>query len=117
MGTIAEQTLHIRAYGEPGLDDSTPAYILTLHDRTVYTLARDGAVLARTDGPNGWNYAHRWHITGFGTRPNSGHLVSVEDAANGADIGQGWVHDLDHGTHRMWASPSTQRAASVRPVR
>jgi hypothetical protein len=31
----------------------------------------------------------------------------------GANIGQGWVHDLDHGTHRIWGSPTGHRFGSL----
>ena len=57
--------------------------------------------------------AGTWRILGIGKRAHSAHLVSLADAANGADIGQGWIHDLDHGSHRMWCNPSSRRATRV----
>ena len=109
----AEEALHLEAYGDPARGDSVPVFRMTLKDRTTYTLARDGAVLARSDGPNGWQYAHGWHIVGFGTRMQSQSLVTLSEAADGADTGQGWVHDLDHGTYRMWSMPSGHRLARI----
>jgi hypothetical protein len=106
----------VRVYGDPARGDNTPAFRLTTKGRDIYILARDGAVLSRTNGPSGWDYAHGWHIIGFGTRANSRHLVSLDEAADGVDTGQGWVHDLDHGTRRMWAGggePSSERLASL----
>lgn len=108
-----EQDIHIKVYGDPGLGDSEPAYRMTTKGRDTYILARDGAVLSRTDGPGGWDYAHRWHIVGFGTRANSGTLIGLTDAAEGANVGQGWIHDLDHGTHGMWGSPRLDKLASI----
>lgn len=67
-----------------------------------YTLDDEGRVTARSNGPEGWNYSGKWQIIGIGKRVHSARLISLEDAAQGADFGQGWVHDLDHGTHRMW---------------
>lgn len=54
-----------------------------------------------------------WMIVGFTTRLNAHHVITLAQAAEGADIGQGWVHDLDHGTHRMWGHPSYRRAVKV----
>ncbi len=54
-----------------------------------------------------------WQITGITRRLHSRHAVSLEDAANGADIGHGLIHDIDHGTRRMWASPTGRRAVKV----
>ncbi len=54
-----------------------------------------------------------WLILGISTRHNSNCIVSLERAANGESIGQGWIHDLDHGTHRIWGMPKTDRAVRV----
>lgn len=54
-----------------------------------------------------------WKILGFSRRHHSYHLVTLEQASTGADLGHGFVHDLDHGTQRMWAHPSDQRATKV----
>ena len=86
-----------------------PYYKLTLRDGTRYVLAEGGEVLARSNGPRGWNYSGEWIVLGFTTRHNAHRIISLADALAGANIGQGWVHDLDHGTHRMWGSPTGRR--------
>lgn len=58
-----------------------------------------------------------WRIVGIATRHLSRALVSLAEAADGASIGQGWVHDLDHGTHRTWCMPRSNRAVKVRRIR
>lgn len=84
-------------------------YVMHTKHGTRYELAENGAVLARSDGPAGWDYSGRWIITGFTTRHNAHHLVTLAAAADGAEVGQGWVHDLDHGTHRMWGGDRLAR--------
>ena len=88
-------------------------YKLTLKSGAVYTLDAEGCVTARTEGPQGWDYGRKWQVLGFATRYNARRIVSLADAADGAEIGQGWVHDLDHGTRRMWGGAG-RRAASIR---
>jgi len=87
-------------------------YRMALRDGTVYVLDADGFVLARSDGPAGWDYRRGWRIVGFATRWNAAHVIPLRDAI-GADTGQGWVHDWDHGTHRMWGSPTGRRLATL----
>lgn len=80
------------------------------HD--YYLLAEDGGILR--DGSRGMEFSgENWKIIGFTTRHNSSHIITLQEAIDGASIGQGWVHDLDHGAHRMWAAPSTRRAVSI----
>lgn len=67
-----------------------------------YVLDDVGAVQSRSDGPEGWNYSGKWIITGFRTRWNSRMMVPLASALDGADIGHGYVCDLDHGTPRTW---------------
>lgn len=71
-------------------------------------IAYDSGRNYRRDPANGF-----WQIVGFSTRHNSQYLISLPDAAAGDNIGQGWVHDLDHGTRRMWSHPPGQRAVRV----
>lgn len=85
-------------------------YRLYLNDRTRYDLDDEGYVVARTDGPKGWNYGKGWRIVGFRTRHNALRVITLRETADGANIGQGWVVDWDHGTYRMWGSPSDHRA-------
>ena len=80
-------------------------------DGTRYVLDDDGAVLARSDGPRGWDYSGKWKIVGFKKRAHSHATVSLADALDGFDVGQGWVIDWDHGTYRMWAHPTGRRLA------
>ena len=54
-----------------------------------------------------------WCIVGFTRRHHSRHMITLAEAANGADFGQGWVHDVDHGTRRMWGMPAYRRAVKV----
>lgn len=84
--------------------------------RANYYLDGDGSVIARTNGPRGWNYSRKWKIRGFLRRWNSGlHLmVSLREALDGADIGHGFPVDLDHGSTRTWSERATRirRAAA-----
>ncbi len=89
---------------------------MTLKDGTRYDLDDNGNVLARSDGPQGWDYSGKWRILGFTTRHHSRHIITLADALAGADVGQGWIHDLDHGSHRMWGSPTGRRLASLAKV-
>ena len=77
--------------------------------RATYYLDADGAVIARTNGPRGWSYSGAWTILGSARRWNSGYIVRLSDAADGADIGHGFVCDLDHGTRRRWGNERAQR--------
>jgi len=86
-------------------------YILHTH-RGYFALAADGGILYDSDR-NYYSDGIGWKILGIATRHNSSYIIPLEEAANGANIGQGWIHDLDHGTHRMWGSPSYRRAVKV----
>jgi hypothetical protein len=57
-----------------------------------------------------------WRIIGFTRRHHSAQIIGLTAAAHGADIGQGWVHDIDHGTRRMWAMPKDRRAVKVEAI-
>jgi hypothetical protein len=86
----------------------THKIIMILKDGTRYTLAPNGDVLDRSDGPAGFPYSD-WRILGFLPRWNSGRAIPLADALTGADTGHGYVVDLDHGTGRVWASPNGHR--------
>jgi len=60
--------------------------------------------------------ANDWRIVGIATRANSQRVISLAAAADGESIGQGWIHDLDHGTRRMWGHPSYRRAIKVERI-
>lgn len=54
-----------------------------------------------------------WRIVGFARRFNAHSLVTLAEAAEGADLGHGFVHDEDHGTRRVWMQPMGRRVLSV----
>lgn len=89
-----------------------PVYRMTTKGHDYYLLDQDGGILR--DGSRGMEFSgENWKIIGLTTRFNSSHIITLQEAINGVNIGQGWVHDLDHGTHRMWGSPSTRRAIKI----
>jgi hypothetical protein len=97
--------------------DTRTRYILTLRSGAKYELDSDGAVLYRTDGPDrSWNYGGRWRILGLAAQWDHGYTVSLAAAAAGVPFGEGYVHDIDHGTRRVWGHPDDRRAASVRDI-
>ena len=57
-----------------------------------------------------------WRIVGFSTRFNAYRLISLAQAADGEPLGQGWVHDVDHGTRRLWGMPKDRRAVRVERI-
>lgn len=95
-----------------GTHHSDTAIILFTLDRIVYELDENGAVLWRSNGPKGWDYSGKWLIVGFKRRHHSRETITLDAALGGADTGQGWVIDRDHGTLRMWGT----RLASVSRV-
>lgn len=86
----------------------TIAYRMTTHDGVMFELDSDGAVVARTNGPKGWDYSGKWRILGFKKRYHSHHFITLEDAADGVDVGWGVVIDLDHGSYRQWMGPGSR---------
>lgn len=89
---------------------------MTLKDGIIYKLDDNGNVLDRSDGPRGWNYSGRWTIIGFLRRWNSRKMIPLQAALNGADIGHGYVVDLDGGSMRVWMSPSNHRVSRLERV-
>jgi len=79
--------------------------------RGVYTLDLKGYVLARSDGPRGWDYGRGWRILGFRRHWNAHHMVNLTEALAGIPIGQGWIDDWDHGTRRQWGD---ERMVSIK---
>lgn len=90
-------------------------YVIRTTGGETYRTDDAGRITDRTDGPRGFEYSGRWQIIGIGKRHHSRRLITLAAAANGADIGQGWVHDIDHGYHRMWGG-GDRRIASVSRV-
>jgi hypothetical protein len=90
--------------------------LLTTTTGDRYTLADDGSVVARSNGPKGWDYSGKWVIVGFKRRHNAHATISLADALAGADTGQGWVVDLDHGHLRVWGGPANGRLRSLETV-
>lgn len=77
-------------------------YDMTTTRGNRYVLDDEGYVLARSDGPRGWDYARGWRITGIAKRWHSAVSVKLAAIVAGADRGQGWIRDWDHGTYRAW---------------
>lgn len=93
-------------------------YALRLKDGSIWYLDADGGVLWDGSRGMGWEAPHTsWRITGFTTRHMGHYQITLDRAAQGEALGQGWVHDLDGGTHRMWCMPSLHRAVSVSRLR
>ena len=88
-------------------------YEMRLKDGSTWTISSNCDILH--DGSRHMDFAGlgTWKILGFTKRAHSHRIISLGEAANGADLGQGWVHDLDHGTHRIWCQPSNRRVVSV----
>src|SRR5689334_20201957 len=95
------------------IPQGTPAYLMTTTRRTLYVLDANGNVLARSNGPRGWTYSGKWTILGATTRHLARRIVPLADIARDGVPGQGWLHDLDHGTHRLWG---TERMLALRTV-
>jgi len=87
--------------------------VMTTTQGARYTLDDEGAVVARSNGPEGFDYSGEWIIVGFLTRHNSRFVIPLERALNGYDIGHGYVVDNDHGTQRVWFG-SPGRCKSLR---
>jgi hypothetical protein len=88
---------------------------LTTRDHTRYLLTDSGDVVARSDGPRGWNYSGKWTILGAVTRWNAHRCVSLAEIVDGADFGHGFIRDLDHGSVRQWGGHS-RRLLSARKI-
>ena len=90
-------------------------YRIILKNGAVFDTDAAGNILL--DGERNMRFdpasGHEWRILGFTTRHNAHRVIDLEAAASGEDIGHGWVHDMDHGTHRVWGSPAWRRAVRV----
>ena len=99
--------------------ETTGGYRITLKLGYYVVTDRDGWITEayegenRRDGPYR-SSGHGWRILGFGRRHWANHpQVSLAEAAAGADLGQGWIWDWDHGTIRQWCMPKHGRAVRV----
>lgn len=81
-------------------------YVLTDDHGNIAEDHSAGRSYVRTPDPS-------WRILGFTTRAHAHRLITLAEAADGANIGQGWIHDFDHGARRMWAMPRSNRAVRV----
>lgn len=89
-------------------------YCMTVKNGAYYYLTENGGILWDGTRDMAFEAPHdSWRVIGFTTRHNGNRIITLAEAANGEDIGQGWVHDLDHGTHRMWAMPKYLRARKI----
>ena len=91
-------------------------YEMRLKDGSTWIISAEGDVLHDGSRNMDFNADGMWKILGFTKRIHSHKIISLAEAADGADLGQGWVHDLDHGTHRIWCQPSNRRVVSVRKM-
>jgi hypothetical protein len=91
-------------------------YEMRLKDGSTWIISSECDVLH--DGSRHTDFAGlgTWKILGITKRFNSHKIISLAEAADGADLGQGWVHDLDHGSYRVWRQPSNRRVVSVRRI-
>lgn len=80
-------------------------YRMSTNRGNYYTLDDDGYVVARSNGPKGWDYKRGWRIVGLSKRHHSRHIIPLDIVAvRGADFGHGIVHDWDHGYFRTWGN-------------
>lgn len=68
----------------------------------VYALDDFGNVVARSNGPQGWDYSGKWTILGASTRYHSRLVSSLANIATEGIPGHGIIHDWDHGYFRVW---------------
>lgn len=87
-------------------------FVLHTHNGNAYYVDEHGYMLARSNGPRGWAYGKGWQIVGLAKRWNARMSITLTDAASGVDFGHGYVHDIDHGTRRIWG----ERVKMVRTV-
>lgn len=93
------------------------SYEMHLKNGSVWYLDSDGGVLWDGDRSMGWESPHStWRIIGFSTRHHSRDVISLADSPV-ANLGQGWIHDLDHGAHRLWGAPSDRKVSKVYRIR
>lgn len=92
-------------------------YKMRLKDGSEWILGPDGGVLYDGSRHIKFNSPHEnWKIAGFSVRHNASRIITLSEAADGASLGQGWVHDFDHGSRRMWGSHSNHRVLSVEAI-
>lgn len=107
---IEVRTMDERVYADA---DDGSALRMELKNGEVYILDLDGQVLQRSDGPQGHSYSGQWRIIGFTRRSNAHQIITLQEVLAGENFGQGWIHDVDHGTRRMWGHPTGRRLARL----
>ena len=93
---------------------SDTAYIMYTTRHNQYELAADGRVLGRSNGPQGWDYSGKWIILGAAMRHHSRRIMALAAITADGVPGHGIIHDLDHGTRRVWGN---ERMVTLRAVR
>lgn len=89
------------------------AYGMRLKDFSVWYLDSNGGVLYDGSRAMSWEAPHTtWRILGFSKRFHSHTVIKLANSI-GEDLGQGWIHDFDHGTHRVWGSPRARKIDAV----
>lgn len=93
---------------------SIPGYVIYLKNGSHFVTDEAGNILFDGDRKMSFPPDGAWKILGFARRHNAHSIqVTLREAADGADLGQGWVFDRDHGTTRMWGMPAYRRAVRV----
>lgn len=93
---------------------NSPGYVIYLKNNSHFVTDEAGNILFDGDRNTAFRADGRWKILGFARRHTANRIqVSLRAAADGEDLGQGWVFDLDHGMTRMWGSPGHRRAKRV----
>lgn len=91
---------------------------ITLKDGAFVDTDTDGRIVRDYDPTSSRDYRceprDAWKIVGITKRFHSRDVATLSDCAHDASyIGQGWIHDIDHGTRREWCSPKHRRATRV----
>jgi hypothetical protein len=79
----------------------------------VYTLDDAGNVVARSNGPKGWDYSGKWTILGASKRYHSRLVASLATIAAEGIPGHGVIHDYDHGYYRVWGNERMRSLVKV----
>lgn len=94
-------------------------FVITLKAGARFYCADDGGIIFDGERKYASSGSRSWAILGFSRRWNANYMIPLAEIADmpaeeqAKALGHGIVHDLDHGTHRIWGSPSGNRAVKV----
>ena len=89
-------------------------YRLTLKSGAYVVTRADGSIRYDSERHYLREATPDWRIIGIGSRFNSRQLATLAECADTPTrIGQGWVHDYDHGARRVWCMPKHRRVVRV----